>query len=153
MRFNGIYNQTIEFRLEYHNLEELTGIKEESDYRILHLEIEEVGMCMSFLISDVKKIIEWFEGILLNKPIEPRLLTSYNQLYFDLLKNNLSSKIIRITYDDTTPVPGFGAYSLGPGIKKEDVFKKRSLKCEMDNIELQKIVKELRIELTESGKK
>jgi len=153
MIFNGIHNQLIEFRLGYHDLEELTGIKEESDYRILYLEIEGIDMSMCFLISDVNKIIEWLEGLLLNKSIKSRLLTSDNQLYFDLLKNNLSSKVIRITYDNTIPVPGFGAYSLEPGQKKEDVFKKRFLECEMDNIELQKAVKELKIELTKSNKK
>lgn len=153
MIFNGINNQIIEFRLEYHDLEQLTGIKEKSNYRILYLAIEGINSSMCLLISDVNKIIEWFEGLLLNKSIEPKLSTLDNQLYFDLLKNNPGSKVIRITHDNTIPVPGFGAYALEPGQKKEDVFKRRFLDCEMDNMELQRIVRELKIELATSHKK
>ena len=149
MVFKGVDNQQVVFNLKYYDDSEITGYIAESEIIRLHLylEIGETLSHTSILISDVEKIIKWFERLSLNNLIEPKLLIMDNQFYFDLIENNLSSKIVRITYDTTVPVPGIGGYSLAPGYKYEDLFKKLYMECEIDNLELQRIIKELKTEL------
>ncbi|MVO08145.1 hypothetical protein GOQ30_03070 [Flavobacterium sp. TP390] len=102
---------------------------------------------VSILVSEVQEIIEWFEKLLFNKSVEPKLLILDNQFYFDLLENDSNSKVILITYDTTIPVPGNGGYYLPSGAKKEEFFKKTSIKFEMDNLEIERISKKLKAEL------
>jgi hypothetical protein len=153
MIFKGTNNQIVDFQLKYHDEEALTGIKGEPIHRSLRLHIKEFIIEVCILISEVEEIINWFERLLLNKPVQPNLFTLDNQFYFTLIKNNLKSKIICITQNSTIPVPSMGAYSLSPGAKLEDFHKKTFVECKMDETELQRIVKELKVELDKSGNK
>ncbi|WP_299840307.1 hypothetical protein [uncultured Tenacibaculum sp.] len=106
----------------------------------------------SILISDIKQVIKWFESLILNNMTQEIILINDKQLQFELLENNTSYKKIRITHDSSIPVPGLGGYSLSPGLKYEDVFKKLSIESEMNTSELQRIVDELTNELNDSNR-
>ena len=150
MVFKGQNNEILNFDLEYYDDSEITGF-------MLQPEITRLGLYLnlgnifsengSILVSEVHEIIEWFEKLFLNKSVEPKLLILGNQFYFDLLENNSNSKVILITYDTTIPIPSIGGYYLPHGAKKEDFFKKTSIKCEMDNLEIERISKKLKAEL------
>ncbi|WP_420572558.1 WapI family immunity protein [Kordia sp.] len=149
MIFKGLNHKHIDFSLEYFDQAELTGFYTQLEITglSLYLQIEDALTMTSILVSEVEKIINWFEKLLLNEPVEPRLLTMNDQFYFDLVENNSDSKLIRITHDNTVPVPGVGGYSLAPGTKKEDFFKKVFVDCEMNSMEIERVVKKLRAEL------
>jgi hypothetical protein len=150
MIFKGLNNEILHFDLEYWDGSELTGFMWQSKITRLRNYIDfgkntySIG---SILVSEVWGIIEWFDKLLLNKPVEQKLLILDNQFYFDLIENNSNSKVVRITYDTTVPIPGIGGYSLSSGAKKEDFFKKTFIKCEMDNLEIERISKKLKAEL------
>lgn len=150
MIFKGQNNEVLNFDLEYYDDSEVTGFMLQSEITRLGLYLN-LGNIFSdngsILVSEVHEIIEWFEKLFLNKSVEPKLLILDNQFYFDLLENNSNSKVILITYDTTIPIPGIGGYCLPPGAKKEDFFKKTSIKCEMDNLEIERISKKLKAEL------
>ncbi|WBX75326.1 hypothetical protein PG911_11730 [Tenacibaculum ovolyticum] len=106
----------------------------------------------SILISDIEQVIEWFDSLLLNNVVKDIILTNDKQLKFELLENNPNYKKVKITHDSSIPVQGMGAYSLAPGLKYEDVFKKLSIEYEMDRAELQRIVEELKNEFNDSNR-
>ncbi|WP_445711725.1 hypothetical protein [Flavobacterium sp.] len=106
----------------------------------------------SILISDIEQVIEWFESLLLNKVVKEIILANDKQLQFELLENKPNYKKVKITHDSSISVPGMGAYSLAPGLKYEDVFKKISIESEMDRAELQRIVEELINEFNDSNR-
>jgi len=161
MIFNATNNQTAEFTLfefNYENFEEVTGLKWDfTNGKSKTLPID-VGIgtdiwSSSILISEVEKIINWFEGLSIGKEIHSKILVLDNQFYFDLLENNQNFKILRITHDTSVHVLGIGGYSLPPGVKKEDVFKKLSIEYKIDDEELEKIIIQLKEELATPKKK
>jgi hypothetical protein len=147
MIFMETNNQKFELQFKYHDLELLTGIKEESDYCVLNLKIKDAQTSGSILISDAKKIIDWFEGILLTERIDLTLFLPAYGLSFELVENKLTSKIIRITLDHGAATRGNGAYSLSSKAKRADFSQKIFTECNMDDIELQRTVNELKAEL------
>ena len=149
MVFKGINDDFLNFTIEYADYSEHVGFiwqQEISQFKLYLSFWNELNFA-SILVSEVEDIIQWFENILLNKPVEPKLILLNDQFYFDLLKNDSNQKLIRITYDTTIPIPGVGGYSLAPGMTKEDLFKKVAIECQMDNIEIERIVKKLKTEL------
>ena len=161
MIFNATNNQTVEFTLSENyteGFEEVTGI----EWAILNENSETLPIVVgigtdvwnsTILISEVEKIIDWFEGLLMDKEIPSKILILENQFYFDLLENNKKYKILRITHDTTVPIPGIGGYSLPAGVKEEDVFKKLSVECKYDFEELKTITIQLKEELAAPKKR
>ncbi len=161
MIFKATNNQTAEFTLvefDYENFQETTGIKwdftkEKSETLPIYIGIGIDVWSSSILISEVEKIIDWFEGLLIDREIPSKISVLDNQFYFDLLENNQNSRILRITHDTSLPVPGIGGYSLPLGAKKEDVFKKLSVECKIDDKELEGIIIQLKKELAKPKKR
>ena len=149
MLFKGLNNENLHFDLAYTDYAKLTGYVGQSEITrlSLYLNYKNRQTASSILVSDVLKIIEWFENLTINKIVEQKILVFNKQLYFDLLKNNFDRKVIRITYDTTVPTSGKGAYSLSPGAKREHFSTIISVKCEMDNLEVERVVKKLKAEL------
>jgi hypothetical protein len=150
MVFKGVNDQTIEFSLKYvDNYYEHTGFIHQSD--VTHLivtiaignRIPETGM----IITEIESIIEWFTALLLNTEVESKLLIMNDRFYFELLENTEHLKIVRITYDNTVPVPGVGGYSLSPGLKYEDAFKKTAIDFEFTPESIYTIIHDLSTEL------
>ncbi|MEG1590459.1 hypothetical protein [Chryseobacterium sp.] len=153
MIFNGINNQKVEFRLipfDAHEFEFLTGIKVEEDYEPhdvgFNLIIGNRDMFASILISDVIKIVDWFENLLYNKVVDSQLSVYHGQLCFDLLKNDFNKKIIRIINDGSIPIPGIGGYSGD----LQEILKMYFVECEMSKNELETIIIDLKNELYHS---
>lgn len=148
MIFNGI-SRAIEFQLLLFDRDEwelMTGFRTISEpyYNIgLKLEIGNLEVITSIFISDVKKMIDWFDSLLLNKLVEPKLLVLHSQLSFDLVQANSSFNIVRITYHGTIPVPGIGGRS---GYIDESLLKD-FVECRMNTNELKKIIIDLKSEL------
>jgi hypothetical protein len=149
MIFKGLNDEILQFDLEYTDDSELTGF-------IWQSEISRLGLYLIFmneytsssiLVSDVEKVIEWFENLSLNKLVEPKILIFNDELYFDLLENNSNSKVIRITKDSTISIPGAGGYYLSSGARIEDFLKKTSINCVMDDLEIERVAKKLKSEL------
>ncbi|AXG70255.1 hypothetical protein KORDIASMS9_02494 [Kordia sp. SMS9] len=149
MVFKGIYDDFLYFDIEYQDQSEQTGYicQQEINQLSLYLSFSNKLCFSAILVSEVQEVIRWFEKIALNKSVEPKLVILHKQFYFDLLENNSNLKVIRITYDTTIPIPGMGGYSLAPGSKKEDLFNKNFFECEMDNQEIERVVKKLTAEL------
>lgn len=146
-------NEKIEFKIPpyYDDIEEMTGFKSEPISHGLNLVIHGHyihDILTSISLSEILDVIDWFKGLLLKIPVKPELYILHNQLYFNLLKNDSHSKLIRITYDGTVPVPGVGGYSGNI----EDFMKTYVMECEMDDHELRRIVVDLIDELHESRK-
>jgi hypothetical protein len=149
MTIKGRNNENFHFGLEYQDDAELTGYiwQTEITRLCLYLNMENFQTRSSILVADVHQLIEWFEQLSKDKIVEPEVLILNNQLCFDLLKNNSNTKLIRVTYDSTVPIPGQGAFQLSPGARKEDFSKKNALQCEMDQIAIESVVTELKDEL------
>lgn len=149
MLFKGLHHKILHFNLEYWDDAELTGFNWQSEITrlSLHLSYWNHSFGTSILVSEVWQIIKWFENLSKNTAITPKLLVLDKQLCFELLENHQNVKTVRITYDTTVPVPGIGGYSLSPGAKKEDFLDKVTIECEMDDIQLQRIIKKLTAEL------
>lgn len=150
MIFKGVNGETIEFSLEYSDYSEMTGFIFRSEVTMLslYLRIQDTLTMTGIYVLEVEKIINWFEKLLSSDAIQPRLLTLHDQFYFDVGENNSNGKVVYITYDTTVPVPGMGGYSLAPGRTEEDLFKKMSMKCEMNTIQIERVIKKLKAELT-----
>ncbi|WP_343663043.1 WapI family immunity protein [Chryseobacterium mucoviscidosis] len=153
MIFKGINGQNVEFRLisfDPKEFELMTGIKLEDDYEPydvgFNLIIGNRDMLASILISDVVKIVDWFEDLLNNKDVDLKLSVYHGQLSFDLLKNDFAKKIIRITNDGSVPIPGVGGYSGN----LNEILKAYFVECEMDGKELETIIMDLKKELYHS---
>jgi hypothetical protein len=149
MIFKARNYEIFHFDLEYTDDSELTGYIWQSELTRLgvYLGFRNSYTSSSILVADVETLIEWFDQLLHNNSINTKVSIFNNQLYFDLLETKSNSKVIRITYDTTVPVPGIGAYSLSPGAKKEDFSKRTSIECVMDNLEIERIAKKLKSEL------
>ena len=153
MIFKGINGQNVEFRLisfDPKEFELMTGIKLEDDYEPydvgFNLIIGNRDMLASILISDVVKIVDWFEGLLNNKDVDLKLSVYHGQLSFDLLKNDFAKNIIRITNDGLVPISGVGGYSGN----LNEILKAYFVECEMDGKELETIIMDLKKELYHS---
>ncbi|WP_294309891.1 hypothetical protein [uncultured Chryseobacterium sp.] len=156
MIFDGIDNQKLEFTLipfDPHEYELMTGLVVGDDFEHndvgFNLVIGNIEIFASLFISDVIKMIDWFEDLSLNKSVDLILSVYHGQLYFDLLKNDPDLKHIRITHDGSVPIPGCGGYSGN----LEEIFKMYFVECEMNKWQLQKIVRELKSELYNAFKK
>jgi hypothetical protein len=156
MIFQGISNQKVEFTLipfDPCEFELMTGIKVGDDFEHydvgFNLVIDNIDMLANLFISDVIKMIDWFEDLSLNKNIDSTLSVYYGQLCFDLLKNDPDIKSIRITHDGSVPIPGCGGYSGD----LEKILKMYFVDCEMNKCQLQKIAVELKSELHYAFKK
>lgn len=151
MIFNGINNQKLEFKLLLFDRDEwelMTGLRTITEpYNIgLRLDMVKIEVLTSIFISDVNKMIQWFDSLHVKKSVEYKLLVLHNQLTFELLRNNANFNIIRIEYDGTLPVPGIGG---GSGYI-DDYLLKNSIECKMENEDLNRIIIELKDELYQS---
>jgi hypothetical protein len=151
MIFNGINNQKLEFQLRLFDRDEwelMTGLRTIMEpYDIgLRLDVVNIEVLTSIYVSDVEKMIQWFDGLLVNKLVENKLLVLHNQLSFDLLQNNPNFNTIRIVYDGTLPVPGIG----GCSEHIDDSLQKDCIECKMDSEDLDRIIIELKNELHNS---
>lgn len=161
MIFNATNNQTAEFTLyeiNYEEFNEHTGLKwdltkEKPEELFIDVGIGSDIWSSLILISEVKQIIDWFKALLIDKGIPSKILVLDNQFYFDLLENNQNFKILRITHDTSVTVLGNGGFSLSPGLTKEDVFKKLSIECKIDDKELERIIIQLKKELAKPKKR
>ncbi|UFH33429.1 hypothetical protein LNP04_06900 [Chryseobacterium sp. C-71] len=151
MIFNGINNQKIEFKLllfdrdEWELMTGSTTITEPYDIG-LRLDMVKIEVLTSIFISDVNKMIQWFDGLHVKKSVEYKLFVLHNQLTFELLQNNADFKTIRIEYDGTLPVPGIG----GCSEYIDDSLQKDCIECKLDNENLNRIIIELKNELYQS---
>lgn len=156
MIFDGINNQKVEFTLipfDPHEFELMTGIKTEDDFNHddvgFNMVIGNRDMSASLLVSDVIKMINWFEDLSSNKNVESTLSVYYGLLCFDVLKNDPDIKSIRITYDGSVPIPGCSGYSGD----FDEILKMYFFECEMDKGQLHRIAVELKSELYGAFKK
>lgn len=156
MVFNGINNQKVEFTLipfDPHAFELMTGIKVTDDFEHydvgFNLVIGDRNMHASIFISDVKRMVDWFEAFSLNKSVDSTLSVYHGQLCFNLLKNDVPAKHIRIINDGSVSIPGCGGYSGN----LEEIVKMYFVECELNNWQLQKIAMELKGELHYAFKK
>jgi hypothetical protein len=146
MIFKGT-NKTVEFQLllfDPDKWELMTGFRTISEpYSIgLRLKYEHLETFTSIFISDVKKMIDWLESLLLNKLFEPKLLVLHDQLSFDFLQIDSNFNTIQIVYDGTIPAQGMGGYSGNI----DDFLLKYCVECKMNNEELRGIIIELKNE-------
>lgn len=151
MIFNGTNNKKIEFQLllfDRDDWELMTGLRTITEpYDIgLRLDMLKIEVFTSIYISDVNKMIQWFDDLQMNKSVECKLLVLHNQLTFELLQNNANFNIIRIEYDGTLPVPGIG----GGSDYIDDSLEKDCIECKLDNENLDRIIIELKNELHQS---
>jgi hypothetical protein len=151
MIFNGINNQKLEFQLRLFDKDEwelMTGLKTITEpYDIgLRLDMDNLEVFTSISVFDVKKMIHWFDNLLLNKSAERKVSVLHNQLSFDLIQNDSNFNTIRIVYDGTLPVPGIGGFSE----HIDDSLQKDCIECKTDNENLRKIIIQLKDELHQS---
>lgn len=149
MVFNGINNQKVEFTLipfDPHAFELMTGIKVTDDFEHydvgFNLVIGDRNMHASIFISDVKRMVDWFEALSLNKSVDSALSIYHSQLCFNLLKNDVPAAYAYHQWR-------FGIYSRLWRVfgKLEEILKMYFVECELNNWQLQKIAMELKSEL------
>jgi len=140
MTFKGINNQTVEFKITNYQFPEITDCEYDSNWLLVYLKVKsDCGnwetVDPSLLVSDLKRMIEWFEE--LSNDIETdsdSLVFMEPNLEFELTKKIANKKRIRITFD---------LESRHPNAKDDEEF---YVDCEFNNAELKQIVSELRIE-------
>ncbi|MHC9088459.1 WapI family immunity protein [Tenacibaculum sp. IMCC1] len=141
MIFKGINNQTVEFKITNYQFPEINDCEYDSNWLLVYLKVNsDCGnwetIDPSLLVRDLKDIIEWFEQ--LSNDIETdsdSLVFMEPNLEFELIKNQLDLKTVRIIFDlESRPLNA-----------NDD--KEYYVDCEMDNVELKKVAEELTKEL------
>ena len=141
MIFKGINNQTVEFRITNYEFPEITDCENDSNWLLVYLNVK--SKCgnwqtidPSLLVRDLKGIVEWFEKLTNNiEPESDSLVFMEPDLEFELIKNQLDVKTVRIKFDlESRP-------------QNADDEKEYFVDCEMDNSELKRVTQELKREL------
>ncbi|MBL4604457.1 MAG: hypothetical protein JKY02_01970 [Flavobacteriaceae bacterium] len=104
MVFNGINNQTVEFRVTNYEFPNNTTCEYDSNWLLIYLKVKSSfgnwkTIDPSLLTTEVKIIIEWFENLSKNNVIENGLTFLEPNLEFQLMKNQSNCKHIRMLFD------------------------------------------------------
>ncbi|WP_458626456.1 WapI family immunity protein [Winogradskyella sp. PC D3.3] len=137
MIFNGINNQSVEFRITNYQFPEITNCEYDSNWLLVYLKVKsDCGNWQtvdpSLLVGDLKDIKDWFEKLSNNIETDSDSLVFMEpNLEFELTKKNLEEKHIRIIFD----------LEFRPQSADDD--KDYFVDCIFNNNELKLIVKEL----------
>ena len=109
MIFNGLRNQSLDFKIIDYEIPENFGPSCESNYLYIELKIKsEFGNWFTdgcaISTTDIEKIINWFFLLKQNKPVVSLLNFKEKGISFELLKSSHTIKQIRILfYSECTP--------------------------------------------------
>ncbi|MCF8714517.1 hypothetical protein JM658_06695 [Joostella atrarenae] len=141
MIFNGIDNQTVEFKVTNYEFPENTTCQYDSNWLLIYLKVNSnfgkwQTIDPSLLTEEVKAIIEWFGNLSNNKKPDSNSLSFIEpNIEFELKDFNENSKIIRIIF----------GYESRP--KNSNDEKEYYVDFEFNNEELKKISEDLKNEL------
>jgi len=139
MIFNGIDNQTVEFKITNYEFPENTTCQYDSNWLLIFLKVNShcgkwQTIDPALLTDEVKTIIEWFDN--LSKNIKTKSLNFIEpNIEFELTEYNNDLKKIKIIFDlESRP-------------KNADDKKEYYVECKLNNLELKEIAENLRNEL------
>jgi len=141
MIFKGIDNQTVEFKITNYEFPENTTCEYDSNWLLIYLNIN--SKCgkwktidPALLTEEVKEIIKWFEKLSNNiKPESKNLTFIEPNIEFELTEFNENLKVVKIIFDlESRP-------------KNADDKKEYYVECELNNMELKTISRNLEKEL------
>tara|TARA_R110000868_G_scaffold31045_1_gene114109 strand:+ start:45 stop:491 length:447 start_codon:yes stop_codon:yes gene_type:complete len=139
MKFNGINNQCVEFKITNYEFPKITDCEYDSNWLLIYLDVKsDCGNWKtshpSLLTRDVKRIIEWFKELSENIRTENSLDFLEPNIAFELLEFRTDKKLIRILFDlESRP-------------QNANDEKEYFVDCEMDNNTLKKVATELKKE-------
>ncbi len=140
MIFNGIKNQTVEFKIRGYELPENSGPSYEANFLYIELNVEsnfgnwQTDDC-ALSTTDFEKIINWFCYLQQNKTVTPQLNFMKKGVSFELIKNTDDRKSIRILFhSECTPQ------------NKKDI-KLYYVDLELNRVELKKVSEAIQKEL------
>ena len=140
MIFKGVDNQSVEIRVTNYQFPKTLDCQYDSNWLLIYLNVK--SKCgnwkttdPSLLVSNVKRIIGWFNKLSVNEENETNLSFLEPNLEFDLIKITTDLKTVRIIFNlESRP-------------QNADDEKDYFVDCEMDNRALKQVAEELTKEI------